>query len=121
MGYISYAAAFETGREWLLELRELIRSNDQLLRERFAKDAREAIVTPLEGTYLQWIDFGGYSDLWESKGMTCGEFIVDSCGVGPDFGEWFGGAAYKNFIRLNLATSPKNIEAIADNITAKLG
>ena len=121
LGYISYAAAFETGREWLLELRELIRSNDQLLRERFAKDAPEAIVTPLEGTYLQWIDLGGYSDLWESRGMTCGEFIVDSCGVAPDFGEWFGGVAYKNFIRLNLATSPKNIEAIADSITAKLG
>ena len=113
MGYISYTAAYEQGREWLQELRGLIRDNAALLKERLAEGAPKAVLSPLEGTYLQWVDLSAYAKAWEAEGLTAEDFVLQRCGVAPDFGEWFGGEAYKNFIRLNLATSPENVKRIA--------
>ena len=116
MGYISYTAAYEHGREWLQELRGLIRDNAELLRYRLAEGAPKAVLSPLEGTYLQWVDLSAYAKAWEEEGLTAEDFVLQRCGVAPDFGEWFGGEAYKNFIRLNLATSPENAERIAKGL-----
>lgn len=113
LGYISYTAAYEQGREWLQELRGLIRDNAALLKERLEEGAPKAVLSPLEGTYLQWVDLSAYAEAWEAEGLTAEDFVLQRCGVAPDFGEWFGGEAYKNFIRLNLATSPANAERIA--------
>ena len=116
LGYISYTAAYEQGREWLQELRSLIRDNDALLKERLEEGAPEAVLSPLEGTYLQWVDLSAYAEAWEAEGLTAEDFVLQRCGVAPDFGEWFGGEAYRNCIRLNLATSPENAERIAQGL-----
>ena len=47
------------------------------------------------------------------------DFIVHDCHLAVDYGEQFG-ADYKGFIRLNIATDPKLIEAAVDNILRAL-
>ena len=93
-----------------------IRDNAELLESRLAEGAPKAVLSPLEGTYLQWVDLSAYAKAWEEEGLTAEDFVLQRCGVAPDFGEWFGGEAYKNFIRLNLATSPGNAERIAKGL-----
>ena len=113
MGYIACAAAYLYGREWLTDLRCLIRDNAKMVEEFLCKEASGIIISPLEGTYLQWLDLSKYAKIWETQGKTIDRYIVDECRIAPDFGEWFGGDSYKNHIRLNLATDPKNIKEAA--------
>lgn len=59
-GVLSYAAAeiaYKRCGGWLQELLKVLDSNRRLLEEYFADHIPEAVVYPLEGTYLQWIDF----------------------------------------------------------------
>lgn len=42
--------------------------------------------------------------------------ICDKCGLGVDYGAWFGSGESERFIRVNLATSRENIETAAQRI-----
>ena len=67
------------------------------------------------GTYLLWIDLRPCLNPEQTK------FIVQEvCGLAVDYGEWFGGDAYKGFIRLNLATSQDNITLAVSRLLAAL-
>lgn len=43
------------------------------------------------------------------------DFIQDKCSLAVDYSEWFG-ENFKGFIRINLATDPKFIEQVVENI-----
>ena len=68
-------------------------------------------MTPLEGTYLAWADFGKYLSPEEIK-----PFMQDRCGLAFDYGSWFGGDKSGSFIRINLATSGAVIEEMVRRI-----
>ena len=106
-GYVAYRAAYEEGRLWLEELNQLIRSNFEILRKGLRFALPQAYVTPLEGTYLAWVDLSPYMANRDTE-----RIVRDHCLLAVDFGEWFGGEEYKNFIRINLATSPDNVREI---------
>lgn len=57
-GLVAAEAAWRHGAGWLDEFLELIAANHALVRDWFAANLPEVVVFPLEGTYLQWLDFG---------------------------------------------------------------
>lgn len=119
MGIVGVEAAFRGGEEWLDNVRALILHNYTYMKQEFEKELPKIIVTPLEGTYLSWIDLRGYLSGEETAG-----FIQNKCRLACDVGEWFSLMA-QGFIRINLATDTKNIvtavESIIKNIKEKVG
>lgn len=55
-GVAATIAAYNEGAEWLDALRQYLYGNFGIVREFFAERLPELTVTPLEGTYLAWID-----------------------------------------------------------------
>ena len=112
MGYVATEAAFRYGKDWLEEVRRTIRSNYEYICESFAGKLPGVVMTPLEGTYLAWADFGAYLSPDEIQ-----PFMQDRCKLAFDYGSWFGGDKSGSFIRINLATSRENIEEMVNRIT----
>ncbi len=106
--YIAYRAAFREGREWLDQLIQLVYDNYLLLKNELAKRLPEAVISPLQGTYLTWVDLSAYLTEHETERV-----MRDTCQLALDLGEWFGRHQYEKFVRINLATSPENIREIA--------
>ena len=110
-GFVAAEAAYKGGRNWLDKVKKQIANNDQYLRELFKEKLPEIVVTPLEGTYLVWIDLRAYVKPEDTR-----EFIQKKCRLAVDFGDWFGGEQFNGFIRMNLATSRENVEIGARRI-----
>ncbi len=104
-GYVAAQAAYTGGNEWLTLVLGQIEENYQYLKAELAEKLPEAVVTPLEGTYLCWINLEAYVSADEMK-----EVIQKKCRLAVDFGDWFGGERFGTFIRMNLATSKENVE-----------
>ena len=114
-GYIAVQAAYEGGREWLDKVRTIIKGNYERMKELFSEKLPEAIVYPMEGTYLAWIDLGAYIKKEDMK-----EIVQNKAKIAVDFGDWFGGEEYASFIRLNLATRLENVEETVNRLEAAL-
>ena len=115
VGYIAAEAAYRYGKDWLNEVRDIIYGNYNYLKDCFALNLPDVRLTPLEGTYLAWADFGAYLMPQELQPV-----MQDKCRLAFDYGSWFGGKNSGSFIRINLATSRKNIEDMAGRITEAL-
>ena len=88
------------------DLETITRERDEWKQKaELAEKLPEAVVTPLEGTYLCWINLEAYVSADEMK-----EVIQKKCRLAVDFGDWFGGERFGTFIRMNLATSKENVE-----------
>ena len=84
-GFVAAEAAYKGGQDWLDKVKKQIVDNDQYLRELFKENLPEIVVTPLEGTYLVWIDLRAYVKPEDTR-----EFIQKKCRLAVDFGDWFG-------------------------------
>ena len=115
MGFIAAAAAYNGGRPWLESVLRTVEENDRILREILAKGLPKAIVSPLEGTYLSWVDLGAYVAPGDMKTA-----MEDRCGLALDYGTQFGGDAPCH-IRVNLATSAEIVEKAARLLADNLG
>ena len=114
-GYIAAEAAYKGGRSWLEEVKEIIYDNYLYIKETFAKEASKIVLSPLEGTYLAWIDMGAYLSAEEIK-----DFMQKKCRLAFDYGDWFGSTKSDTFIRMNVATSRENIEIAVQRIIEEL-
>ena len=110
IGFIAAAAAYSGGRPWLEQVLAAVEENDAVIRRRLAEELPEAIVSPLEGTYLQWVDLGAYVTPENIKSS-----MEELCGLALDYGTQFGGDAPCH-IRINLGTSREIIEAAAERL-----
>ena len=114
-GYVAAEAAYRGGSEWLEQVKAQIVSNFEYLTLTFKEKLPEVVVTPLEGTYLVWIDLRAYVKPGDMK-----TFMQEKCRLAVDYGDWFGGGRFSGFIRMNLATSLENVkigvERICENI-----
>lgn len=115
LGYIATEAAYRYGKPWLEDVKETIYGNYQYIKEQFAEDLPEVRVTPLEATYLAWVDLGAYVKAGELE-----DFIQKKCRLAFDYGTWFGGDRSSTFIRINLATSRENIEELVRRMISNL-
>ncbi len=112
-GYVAAEAAYSGGREWFDEVKEIIYGNYLFVKDAFAEELPEVIVSPLEGTYLCWIDMKAYVKPEEMK-----DFMQKKCRLALDYGDWFGGERFASFVRMNLATSRENVETAVKAIIA---
>lgn len=112
MGRTAAQAAYQDGADWLEGLLATVSANYHYLKDIFKRELPEVIVSPLEGTYLAWIDF---SALVPEEDLE--EVVQDKAKLAVDFGSWFGesGAGH---IRLNLATTPENVQQAVQNLIA---
>ncbi|MDY2813908.1 MAG: MalY/PatB family protein [Dorea sp.] len=111
LGYIAAEAAYKDGEEWYLAVKDQIMKNYHCLGDMLASDLSQAVLSPLEGTYLAWIDLRKCE-----KPDKIRDKVVNECKLGVDFGDWFGGDKYKGFIRMNLATSYENVKKAAKSL-----
>lgn len=113
-GVIAAQAAWEGGRPWLEQVLQTVEGNYELLRTELVPRKPELILSPLEGTYLAWLDLGAYV-----KPQEMAAAVEGRCGLAVDYGAWFGGHAPCH-IRINLATRPENIrqaiQSLADHL-----
>lgn len=97
-GVIATTEAYNNGEEWLKGLKAYLYNNYQTVRRFFAENFSQYAVTPLEGTYLAWINI-------EKSGLNGKEFcemLKHKSGVMLNDGEMYGRGG-ENFVRLNFA------------------
>ena len=114
LGYIAAAAAYTGGAGWLRSILRTVEENDALLRRRLAEGLPKAVISPLEGTYLSWVDLGAYIAPEDMK-----KAMEDRCGLALDYGSQFGGNAPCH-IRINLATTAEIINEAATRLIENL-
>lgn len=113
-GLVAMEAAYRTGGQWIADLKATIYENYEHVKSEFGEKLPKVIITPLEGTYLMWLDMRAYLDPDQVE-----EFMRDKCRLAVDVGEWFS-VNGKGFIRINLATNPKYVKLAVNNIITNL-
>lgn len=98
LGLSACQAAYESGREWLEELKEYLSGNLEFVRSFLKEKLPQITLIEPEGTYLIWLDF-------RKLGLTEEErehLIVEEAKLWLDSGVMFG-AAGEGFERVNIA------------------
>lgn len=114
MGQTATMAGYAQGGEWLKALIGVIESNYTYLKDKLHEKEPDVLVTPLEGTYLAFIDLRRCMPAEEVH-----DFILKDCKLAVDYGEQFG-EHFKGFVRLNLATDPALVNQAVSNIITLL-
>ena len=108
-GVIALQAAYTAeGEEWLTQLNEYIYANYDYEKAFIEEHFPTWKVTPLEATYLMWVEVGTDAD------RLCKE-ILDNCNVYINPGSMYGD---NSFIRINLATQRARLEEALNRIAA---
>lgn len=112
--YAAATAAYEGAEGWLDALLPHLLRNRQVLMERLTAMIPGAVFSPLEGTYLQWIDLGclGLSQKELMDKLSAAQVFVND---GASFGT--GGEGH---IRFNLACPTRSIEEAMDRLAKVL-
>jgi len=110
-GMIAAEAAYTHGDEWLDGMLDYIREGEKILRQELAQKLPKAIMSPLEATYLAWVDLHAY-------GMTSMQVVERCREVGVEFnpGTIFGQEAGEGMIRINLACQHDRIRLAAEQL-----
>ena len=108
---ITVAYTHPEAEAWLTDVLAVIRENYEYLCRELCTALPQIRISPMDGTYLAWIDFGAYV-----KAEDMHDLFENKCRIAPSFGEWFGGESYATFMRLNLATSLANIQIATNTI-----
>ena len=128
-GYVAVEAAYRGGREWLEGCLAHLRNNVRVVEEILAAGLPEAVVTPLEGTYLQWVDLAPYVSRDKLE-----DVVLKQCRLAVDWGHQFfpkesrssgdlraAEAGGKDcHIRLNLATAGEYVRVAATRLVDAL-
>lgn len=108
---ITAAYTHPEAEAWLTDVLAVIRDNYEYLCRELGTALPQIRISPMDGTYLAWIDFGAYI-----KPENMHPVFESQCRIAPSFGEWFGSENFATFVRLNLATSLENIRTATHNI-----
>ena len=102
-GLEAFMAAYNHGESWIMQLNEYLAGNYCLMRDMLNKELPSFHFTPIEGSYLAWVDVTG-------TGMTSTQVaqkILDEGKVLVNDGIIYGKAG-NGFIRINFAT-PRSV------------
>lgn len=111
LGFVANKLVYSTCETWLDECIEVINGNHKYVKDFFNKTYPQIKVYPLEGTYLQWIDFIAlglsYKDLED--------FMINEAELFLDEGYLFGKDG-EGFERINLACPREVIEQALERL-----
>ncbi|RPF22788.1 MalY/PatB family protein [Myceligenerans xiligouense] len=99
LGLVATTAAYDRSRDWLDDTVAYLAGNFRTLVDDVAEHLPDVIVTPLEGTYLSWLDC---RKLNTGDTASPAAFFRDHAGVTTTDGALCGEAG-QGFVRLNLA------------------
>ena len=102
-------AAYKYGDSWLKEVKDYIYSNIIYVKKYLNDNIENIKLIDIEGTYLLWLDFRKYN-LKEEELI---KKLIYDAKVHLDNGLKFGA---EGFMRMNVATSRKNIETALNNM-----
>jgi len=100
LSHIAFESAYKEGKEWLEDLKEHLYGNYSLLQKLCEKYADLIKLTPIEATYLAWLDCRGM----ELKDKALREFFINEAKLGLNAGISFGREG-SGYMRLNFAIS----------------
>lgn len=115
-GLAATEAAFRGGEPWLNALLEYLWGNYEFLKEFLARGLPRARVSPLEGTYLAWLDFRDYS-LSPQALKAC---MIEQAGLALNDGPMFGPGG-EGFQRMNLACPRATLQEALERLRGALG
>ena len=98
-GPVALIAAYNESEDWLDALNRYLWDNFTMLRDFFAEKLPQCIVTPLEGTYLVWVDV---SAITNSVDELC-ERLLNEGRVWVNPGTMYGPETGRGYIRINIA------------------
>lgn len=103
--------AYANGLPWLHELMEYLRKNHEHVKDYFSAELPMLKISPLEATYLLWIDFRALN----FKDDELKDFVIEKAGLalnnGPVFGK--GGSGFQ---RMNIACPKSELIKALDKL-----
>ena len=93
---VAVQAAYEHGAGWLDQVLSYVRENERIVAARILGTMPEIRISPLEGTYLLWVDC-------RRLGVPVADFFEQEARIYGDDGALFGDGG-EGFYRLNIAT-----------------
>lgn len=114
-GLIAAEAAYRYGDAWLDGMLEYIHEGEAILRRELSARLPKAVLTPLEATYLAWVDLRAY-------GLTTEQLMERCRGVGLECtpGTFFGAEAGEGFLRVNLACPHARVAQAAEQLASAI-
>lgn len=110
----AFESAYRTGGDWLNALLDYLRDTRDTAQFFLNDYLPEVKVTPIEGTYLMWLDFRA----WNMTDAQLKHFFVHQAGIGMSPGILFG-AEGSGFMRLNIGAPRKRINDLLQRIIRK--
>lgn len=104
-GAVASEAAYSYGEPWLEELLAYLQGNVSLIRNFIEKQGIPVTLTPVESTFLAWLDFRKSS----IPARTLKRKLVEVAGLGLIDGRIFGPGG-EGFIRLNFGCPAKSLK-----------
>ncbi len=105
MAYAALCGGFSPeGKEWLLELREVIRENNRKFTEFFARELPGVKVLKPEATYVLWADFTALG----MSGEELHRFLIEEAKFCCDMGDEYSGP--DTFVRICTAVPPQEVD-----------
>jgi len=98
LSHVAFEAAYREGEVWLRELKEHLQGNYEMLQEMLREYSGLIKLTPIEGTYLAWLDCRGM----EMRERELREWFVKEAKLGLNAGIAFGREG-SGYMRLNFA------------------
>lgn len=115
LSHVAFEAAYKHGEVWLEELLVHLKNNYTMLQNLCTQYDRLVKLTPIEGTYLAWIDCSGM----ELRDKKLREFFVKEARLGLNAGISFGKEG-SGFMRLNFAVSYDTMREIIQRLDKAL-
>ncbi|WP_373073323.1 PatB family C-S lyase [Sulfurimonas sp.] len=111
LSHVAFEAAYKHGDLWLSELQEHLYKNYTMLKELCDKYPSLIKLTPIEATYLAWLDCKNIS----KSDKEIREFFINEAKLGLNSGISFGRAG-SGFMRLNFGVSSAKMSKIISQL-----
>ena len=115
LSHVAFEAAYRDGKEWVYELREHLWRNYQSLKEVCERYSDFIKITPIEATYLAWLDCRGM----KLSNRALRKFFIDEAKLGLNAGLSFGREG-DGFMRLNFALSSAKMSQVVQRLEQAL-
>ncbi|MEO6430434.1 MAG: aminotransferase, partial [Nitrosospira sp.] len=112
---VAFEAAYREGGAWLDALLVYLQETRDFVAVYLAKHLPEIRLIRPEGTYLLWLDCRALIAALDINDAQLRHFFVHEAGVGMSPGTLFGEAG-SGFMRMNIGTPRRIIEAALENI-----